>query len=706
MSNTSDIYSQIIIENIIKKYLEQGTVPTIEDIESEFEAVLATQDLTSSNFTVEEFSVERKEVATATKYNQTNQEVHQDINVLYKSLYDSSDRAVKLFDHWETKASGLENRLKNLESRIGRLLSLSADTNGYFETVGDKFTNTSLVDLNRSSNIAINLEQNVVTLDKPNNFNPNSTDRIFLNDLLSTQSVFNVLTRTNVIAVDQVENSEPRFAFRDTTQYWKAHVITNQKTSPVTTDLTVMIGKTISISKIDIMLHASQNNSITRITPMYSNDGINYTRLPVINAISESLEKATFSFPQTSMSYLKFIMEKDSFDFISNGQYVYEFGAKEIALFKESYPTTDYVGTLVSKPFSAIKADKTFVKFNRLTLEACEGITSETHLNYYIAVAREEDEDILWLSPTEYTAITDDRVWFPVTPVSRAESIYPKVLDLSTLNTLERTGITVSYDRTASGLVSPAAGYTLLNLVSGVPTFESEVATDQRYVFGKSSHKILDLQIDKDVPVDLNTIKIWRNVGTKGSSTGDITNVVRGVQAGWNYEAPYYTTTVQIKGNAGLSINVGKFPITIDGTSYTNVVGPDILYPFNQKLLIEGYVYPTGWEEEQLYRGVDRFAGHYLTQVSIFDMVNNVEGNDYTKFAIDLDISDTTPHGASSVFIVNVDNSIADFVNESFVIEFNLTDQLFTHLALKVEFRTDNSKLTPVLDEYSIKLGF
>lgn len=742
--NTSVLYSQIITENIIKKFLEQGLVPTLEQIEEEFDKVIAEQDLSGSNFTTKEFSVTRKETASATKFNNTSKELEQDLNVLYRSLYLNSERSVELFNRWQNKSSGLENRLKALETRVGRLLTLSADTSGYFDIVGDKFTDTKLIDLDKSSNVFINLAQNVVVLDKPSG--ATNPDRIFLNNLRSDQVIFNVLTRSNIISVTDIEGTSPRFAFRDQEQYWKTYIRTNQRVSPVTTELLLKLDEAISISRIDILLHSSQNNSVTRATPLFSIDGINFTRVPAINTVSEGLDKITFQFPETELKFLKIILEKNSYDYVDAGLFVYEFGAKEIALFEESFLTGDsYIGTLVSKPLSITKPDGTLVKFNKLALEACEGISSETHLNYFIAAGQEVAGSPRWITTSgifnnfEDNNGNDMRQWHPISPSGRDEATYPKVLDLATLSTNERTGIGISFDRDGT-LVSPAADFTRLELMSGTLSYASRTATDQRYVFSNSAQRLLDLQVNTDVALDLDSLVLWRNVGQKGIAPGDTAYLVRNTQVGWEYIAPYYYTTVLIKGSSGLTINVGNRPINIDNVNYTDVIGSeilspgihkikihqdywnavdpglntlaelkaaDLLYPFNQKLLIEGYEYGTSYlsTEEQIYQGVDRFASFACQKVSIFDMMNNVSSSDYSKYAIDTDISGTVPGDISRCFIVNCNPAIADFSNESFVLEFNLTDQLFSFIALKTEFRTDNSKLTPVLDEYKIKLG-
>lgn len=740
--NTSEIYSQIIIQNIIKKYLEQGQVPTLQQIEDEFAAQTAGVDLTTSEFTSSEWKVIRKESASASKYNEMNDQIHQDLNVLYKSLLDSSDRTIQLFARWQAKANALESRLQGLEDRIARLLLLTTDTSGFFSIVGDSFNNTSLIDLDRSSLVAIDLKQNIVTLERDN---PSTTipDRIFFNDLTSDQVIFRPLTRNSIISVTNQQSSEPRFAFRDQNQSWLTNITTKEKVSPMTTELLLSLNDTVTISKIDIFLHSSQSNSVTTVTPLYSVDGINFSNLPVLNVAQQGLDKVTFQFPDTEFKYLKFILEKNNFDYQDSGLYIYEFGAKEIALYHEEFnASSNTFGALISKPLSITKPDNTLIEFNKLTLEVCEGISSDTFLDYFVSVAHDLNGVPNWLTISGFSASLDPdlRLWYPITPLNREEAIHSKILDFASLSSSERDGIGISYDRDGVTLISPDSSYTILSESGGVVSYNAATASGQRYIFSHPNQKLLDLQIDLNASIDQDSLVLWRNVGSKGIDPSDTTKLVRGTQAGWEFSAPYYLTEIKIQGANGMSINVGHNPITIDNVNYTGVIGPDVLspgnhsikvhqdfwnpvvpnlttlddlkandrlYPFNQKLLIEGYLYDATYPStsEKFYSGVDRFAGILMDKVSIFDFVNNVNAFNFTKFSIDTDVDNTVPSN-SYIFLVNTDGTKADFVNESFVLEFNLTNQLYSYLALKAEFRTANAKLTPVLDEYKIKLGF
>src|SRR5690606_28203901 len=127
---------------------------------------------------------------------------------------------------------------------------------------------------------------------------------------------------------------------------------------------------------------------------------------------------------------------------------VYEFGAREIALFKEGFLTGEsFVGTLVSKPLSVVKPDNSLVRFNKLTLDVCEGVSSESHLDYFIAVAQDNNGTPYWITTNDISDDFEDidgndiRQWYPITPVGRDEVIHPKVLDFATISVNERTDI-------------------------------------------------------------------------------------------------------------------------------------------------------------------------------------------------------------------------------------------------------------------------
>lgn len=753
----SDVYGTQILEDIIRSYLERGEVPTIDEITEEFNAFVAQNDISAPLFDSTEFVVERSEASSATKALNTNNSIKQDFDVLLKAMYQTAQRSTQLFTRWETKADKLENRIVGLEARISRLLTVTQDTAGFFDVVGDKFTDTELIDLDASSNIVIDLKQNLINMAKATGANATVT-RVFFNDLLSTQSRFTLITNsTNILRATEEQNTAPIYSFYDEDRYWKTHIITTGRVDPIVGELTLSLDEAILLSTIRIKLHTSQSNSTMKITPLYSTDGVNYARVPSSNTIIETLDTAEFVFPEIEARYFKFVLEKTGHDLVDgSGNFIYEFGAKEISFFSEVFsddPT--FKGTLISKPLSITDPDGNLVQFSKVTLETCASIPEQTTLDYFITVAKDVDGVANWLTSSGFSETfivdgVDTRLWSPISPLNSEELVHPELLDFATLSNLSRSGVSVSYDRDGGVFVSPAASFTYMTVdsaTSGTDLAATNTAgtENRRYFMPRTANNILDLQIELALNLDRRNLELWRNVGEQGVTPGDTTKLVRGVQRGWEYNEPFYSTVIKVDNSQGLTIDVGNNFITIGNQSYTGLVGPDvlsrgnhnvrihkdywrevppnlttlaelqaadILYPYNQKLLIEGYLYDSGWTQEKLYTGVDRFAGILSEQVSVFDMIHTTADTDYSKFALDTDAPQTSTFdvgGAdtplSSVFLVNVNNLIADFMNEQFVLEFNLTDELYSYLAFKAEMKTESSLTGPVLDEYRIKLG-
>lgn len=741
-SNTSDIYSQLIIEDIVKSYLVRGVVPTLAEIESDFNARVADQDINSSNFTKEEWQVARKEESSAEKYNSMNTEVSEDLRVLYRSLYENSERAVNLFNRWQVKSNALETRLKALESEMTNLLLVKTDTTGYFNVVGDKFTDTLNLDLDNSTGVVLSLNNNQVYLDLAEG--PTELTRVNLNNLTSKQVTFTLLTRTNVINSGSVENTEPRFAFKDINQFWKAIVSTSAPVSNVTIQLDLTLDEPITASKLDIFLHSSTSNSLTSGTPLYSTDGVTYNRFATVNTTAESLDKLSFQFPQTEFKYMRIFFDKKTYDYIDRERFIWEFGAKHIQLYNQTFLTgRSSAGILITTPRFTIDPEDNLVGFNKLSLETCEAVSDETQLYYYLSVAKDEDGTPSWLTKNGFStekeiAGEDQRIWFPIVPYNRSQFDFDRVLDLAGITGNEIEDIQISFSGLSSTLISPAGNFSLLEIVDDEVITSNIDATEQRYIFSRPSQRLLDLQISKEADIDLKTMSLWRNVGEKGLSSSNTANLVKHTLAGWEYEEPFYRTTISVKSSAGLTIDTGQSSILINSVLNTGVytfkpgihevrvhkdnwkeVTPelnsveeiqaaDLLYPYNQKLLIEGYLYGSEFptNEGKVYIGADRFAAQYLTQISSFDFLNNTDPKDLTKFCLDSDIGGTSPVNSSRVIVVNVDTNYADFLNEKYVLEFNLINQLFHYVALKAEFVTENSQLSPILDEYKIKMGF
>ncbi len=725
--------SEQILEKIIKDMLISGTNPTIEEIEQAFDELTEDEVLGEPFFEADDFVVARKEQSSALKFNNQNTTIHGDLVTAYKTMLEITDKSVLGFTRWNAKTEGLESRLIDLENRIDNLLLIAHDTSGYFDAVGDHFTNTLNVDLTLSDGIKVDLENDEVKLSDSSS---GATSRVFLN-LISSDVTFNLVTGIGQGFHSQVVNTSPHYAFTDQERFWKTNAYLPTGTSAVTAELTVRLGDAKTFTRLAFHLHASQNNSATTVTPMYSSDGINYFEIPSVQTSRSITSYGEFTFSPITATHLKIYFEKLGHDVVVDNYYLYEFGAQEISLFNASYSSDpDEVGTLISKEFSILDEQEALREFTKASLEVCEEKPESTSIRYFVAAG-------------SAPGFTPD--WKPISPLNTSDTNYASVVDFATVPSYEWT-TTTSYNRlgtidadTGVNTINPSIEYEIIQRNGSTDEVELVTATSdsRRYIFTNSNQRILGLQVHTDINLPQTEINIWRNVGTKGQA---LDQFVRGIHKGWEYVEPFYETTVLINNTDGISIDVGEKPIYIDYIAYTGVVSSQVLtqgihrvrvhkdnwklvtpslntlsalqaadplYPFNHKLLIEGYGYGTSWPETlaKVYAGVDRFAGYLCKEVSLFDFLHVNPASDLTRFTVDKDIpgvselEDTTDAPLSWVFVVNVDESKGDFSEEQFLLELKLRDTEYKYLRFKAELQTEDAEVTPVLDAYRIKLG-
>lgn len=150
-----------------------------------------------------------------------------------------------------------------------------------------------------------------------------------------------------------------------------------------------------------------------------------------------------------------------------------------------------------------------------------------------------------------------------------------------------------------------------------------------------------------------------------------------------------YKTTIYITNPEGISIDLGNtsayinglrlsgkvllqqgysvfetaetnyLPVATGATKLSDLRKLDSLYPYNHKLLIEGYSYIDNFKGEQLYQGVDEYFGSLLTYVPPETFAIPENTNNYDIYTIDvIDIG--------SVFKVKVDKSNGTWQNETY----------------------------------------
>jgi len=751
-------YREVLIEEFLQKQLQQGVSITSTALTGLLQQLVDSRDLSVPQFVSNDFYVVTKENSSASKFNNTFNTIRQDLRVLYREMSNLTQTSIESMERWKVEAEILEKKLLDLETRIENLLFLSKDTEGYYGIVVDNFTDTSMVDFDYTT-VSLDLPQQTIQM----NTTSSSSTRIFLNDLDNTKDVkFSVRSTSDFISREDASESLLSYPFNQTSRSWWTNV-TVSKIKPVTCELLVMITPEISIplSKINITLLDSVETSPMYITPLISKDNINFYQLPSNTFTQEVKKAASFSFISSDVKYIKFLLTKKGPDTSSStSSFSYQFGFKEISLYSTTYSNTD-TQYLITTPLYVEKADGEIADFEKITVEACDRKEPNTDIKYFITASNNPD-----------VPITGNTTWIPITPTNEIDSpINPQVVDLGDIELVEFGDteasdidteiVKLSYDKYGDeGFVNPANPFYLLsvNEDGDVEQYEESATTLPRYRLSNSNDRVLNYQI-KDAAYtgsgaeafspNLNTFRIFRNIGIKGLNPDNPNNQVRGIQRGWKFEDPYYSCVIEILNPQGMSIDVGDKPIIIDDTKYTNKIDNSILtgkygnntgthiikvhktnwknvtidlnslsslkyadplYPYNHKLLIEGYqygdLYPT--TDEKIYTGVDLFAETILKKVSIFDMIHNIQPDNFDVFAFDRDAPNTHDNGnpvPTRLIVIKASDKYTDFMNERFIIRFHRINERKKYLRLKIELSTKDAKITPVVYGYKVKVG-
>lgn len=724
----SETYGELILEQILRDLLLHGESPRLSTITSDFNTFTATNDISKPLFKSTTSKVTWGENSSATKNNLTNNTILQDLSVLYKHIFKISEQSLLNFERWKAESQLLEGRLDILTDRINNLLLLSSDTAGFFNFIQDNFVDTSKVDLT-NSNAYVNTSKDIVTIGTSS---PGAT-RVNLSSLSNKDVEFTVLSRNNLIATLEAEGSQPVFAISDGSSYWQERVWVS-KPGPVSAELKIHFPEATTLSKIELDLHMSNQSAAVQVIVQYSIDNYTWIQLPTDSFTQSVLRAATFTFTPIQVQYVKFIMTKPGYDSISNGLYAYEFGLDMLAFFNEGFGS-NIDSTLISQALSVTGTDGLPEDFGKVVLEVCEDIPTGTSINYYIGVTNDS------------SAVPNDINFVGIDPITRTTTTLPSILDFGDISLITISDIYPSYDPSAtdSSLINPSASFDYLkSTAGGITDTRAGLSSAQRYSFSNSNERILSLSLGPDIQIAQNSIELWRNVHTTGSTT-----LVRGTSNGWRFEEPYYKTTVQVNNANGYSIDWGGKTAVVDGgvqsgkvnlstgkhtiwihkdnwryvdpttiVDLTTLKSLDNLYPYNHKYVVEGFNYPTTWPigTEKIYQGFDIVAEYLTQEVSIFDLESNISPGDYGRFAIDLDTGDPNREldGSSAadadkvpirVFVVKVDETRSDFMNELFMLRFKSTNTLYKYLRFKAVLLTTDSTRTPLLDSYRIKVS-
>ena len=669
----ADIRANKVLERIVKESLEQGTLISASEVIEQYDAYIIENPLDEKHTDLREILLELREESSASKYNNAINSIYNDIEDGYDALlYLSEDRSLS-FERWKAELAKLSNKAEELKSILQGLLLLKKDTAGYFDTIDEVLHNFDIIDINQTT-ATIDIVNHVATIAS----DLTGKIKVNLNKIESADVTFRALSRTGLVNYIETPGTVMINAFNDSDEVWQHQVIMSSYDTPVDTELKIkMSSSSISINRIEMEMHSSNVSSNIIMKAQYSIDNYNWTDIPFVNNPQTISDVAVFDFASIEATYIKFIMTKNGYDYVSGSNYTYEFGAKNISFYSRSYSSQD--SELISEQLSVLDSSGNKKTINNISCEVCEILPEDTNIEYAISI--------------------DDGVsWSNITPANRLDTPYPKIIPVGSIESQE-SGTSVTLDLVTS------------------------------FNYKNSGDKLLDYTIQKQSGDEIPTkyITIWRDVGQS-----DRTILTRESATGWQFDGSFYTTYIKIDNVNGMYIELGDTYAELDSQQVTGSVflfagthkfktsklnwveldpafdpldesefkNGDPLYPYNHKLLVEGFTYNVSYTDEKVYFGVDLYASYIMENVSLLDFNYNVKNADYTRYAV---VVDDTLDTVS--FLVKYNNNISDFSNELFYITYKSIQKDKTDIRFRATLKTEDIEVSPILAGYRIKVG-
>jgi hypothetical protein len=700
-------YNEFILEKIFKESLYDGVVLTTEELEAALETYKQLHlDLSFPYIKYVDLLVEeRGSSSSASLIKNIVDAFSDDVSVITREIYSIADNSSRYHERWISELERLRVKSKKLENRIDALLLLANNTAGYYASIVDPLSDLNYVDTENTTALVDTIANNVFI--KRGTENSGSLTQVNTNSITYKDISFSPISRRgNTFYTEMSTNNSVVQILKNQNTTWVGKISCSTK-GPMTAELKIHLSnEQKEISRIVIDSNTPHGHRTT-VTALYSVDSHNWNIVPSKQATQYLYDSIAWNFSKRSARWVKFIFYKTSHD---SGFYEYIYSLRSIRFYKDAY-YEDNGNLFYSIPMSVLKTDDTLYSFAKAQLDVCEVLPTNTNIKYSLAASKDNST---WTS------------WYSINPSTREDVNYPKIVAFSGIDWK---------DNTSSDITELNSSYEKNVLVS---TFDdSDIETYRLRPSCAVVNSKISISSEEDLEPVANSVVVWRN--TLDRSTFPDTTTVRDVVRGWSLNGQTYGCYFEILNPNGRLIDFGARECVLDGNNVSGVVNlgmgvhkfqtaaenwfdisssiesisvgseeilksVDPLYPYNHKLLVEGFPYLLGFEGTKVYLGADRVAESYMKRVSLFDLENNIF--DYDSFAI-RDISNAENNPIIGI-VVRYNQENVDFVNELFLVKWRSggdNASLYKYIKLQAELLTDDSETSPSFSSYRIKLG-
>jgi hypothetical protein len=407
--NISTVQKRKFLYNIYKLFYSTGNKPSDHEIKKLYNQYFSYNKL-GEPVSIDVDRIQSTNTVSHHALNEVMINTLLNLETLYDCVMENNEQIFSVVNALNMKLDNLRAKRKEIESKIDQLLFANANSDGFFYSYLENFSNTTFIDLEKTSAF-VDIINNHVTIPKVTSeiSNQITTKSMILSNVKATVTFNNSI----VYGPTTVSNFDAVFdGLNDT--YW-SHDHTSDAPGIASITFNIPINTGFSISKIQGSILSQSPCSIFMKAVPVSADKPEVIRS---KTSKEDYNRFAFLLPNDSYSAIYLTLYKEEPDKVvqsTTAPYVYTFGFRELSIGADYY---DERATLISKPISIPISDNSLLSISSVALDAKQQTVSGTSLSYYVAVDSESAVGVY------------DFSWIPIEPSSSDAGAIPNVVSL------------------------------------------------------------------------------------------------------------------------------------------------------------------------------------------------------------------------------------------------------------------------------------
>jgi len=322
------------------------------------------------------------------------------LEVLYEAIAENNNELFSVVTSLNSKLDNLKSKRRGLEAKVDQLLFANNNSDGFFYSYLESFSNLSGIDMNLTT-AYVDVDRGFVSIPKLEN---NISSNFAKNGIPSADVRYSVIFDGSLLVQEEALNDFDVLFDGLNDTYW-SYRYESEKQGVVTIKIQITFGNPGVTSSISGYTMGSSPMMIAAKMGQV-NGGLTSSK---VKPSKGDYSRFSFQFDPANYSKAEITMYKTEPDRIIPGTskpYVYDFGLREIFISSSVY---DKKGIVVSNPISIPVADNEILEISSVSIDVSQQIPNGTTVDYFIAPEKKGaqsvyDFDWVRLSPTNVSS--------------------------------------------------------------------------------------------------------------------------------------------------------------------------------------------------------------------------------------------------------------------------------------------------------------